>query len=188
MLKNWLILSRLSGLLPFLLLIATAEAGAGKSWILIDTRAEKLTVMGTAGPLAVFDNIAFGVRGAGIKLRRGDEITPLGSFQIGWVSRQSRFHRFIGLNYPNREHANLAYRDGRINKSTYQAIVKALQQGKRPPQKTALGGYIGIHGIGAGDPYIHENINWTNGCVALTNQQITRLLDWVKVGMRVEIR
>jgi lipoprotein-anchoring transpeptidase ErfK/SrfK len=92
------------------------------------------------------------------------------------------------LNYPNLEYASLAYYDGRIDKATYQAIGNALREGKRPPQQTALGGYIGIHGIGAGDPYIHENINWTNGCVALTNQQIKRLLAWVKVGMRVEIR
>jgi murein L,D-transpeptidase YafK len=157
-------------------------------WLLIDTRKELLTVMGETGPLEKFDNIALGVRGAGMKLRRGDEITPLGSFKVGWISNESRFHRFIGLNYPNLEYASLAYHDGRIDKTTYQAIRAALREGKRPPQKTALGGYIGIHGTGAGDPYIHENINWTNGCIALTNKQIKRLLAWVKVGTRVEIR
>lgn len=182
--RNYSIL--LSILLALSSLTSRAESTA--SWLLIDTRAEKLTVMGTKGPLEVFENIAMGVRGAGIKQRRGDEITPLGSFVIGWISQQSRFHRFIGLNYPNFEHTSLAYHEGRIKQATYQRIVRALQQNKKPPQNTILGGYIGIHGIGAGDPYIHENINWTNGCVALTNQQIMRLLRWAKVGMRVEIR
>jgi murein L,D-transpeptidase YafK len=167
---------------------AEADADSADRWILIDTRHEKLTVMDHTGAIDIFDNIAFGVRGAGVKLRRGDEITPQGSFSVGWISRQSRFHAFIGLNYPNMEHARLAYYDGRINETTYRIIHRALAQGKPPPQKTALGGYIGIHGIGNGDPFIHENINWTNGCVALTNQQIDRLLTWVKVGTRVEIR
>jgi murein L,D-transpeptidase YafK len=176
------------GLIMLLYSAATAWAAGSDPWLLIDTRKESLVVMGQNGPLEKFENIALGVRGAGIKHRRGDEITPLGSFKVGWISQESRFHRFIGLNYPNLEYASLAYYDGRIDKATYQAIGNALREGKRPPQQTALGGYLGIHGIGAGDPYIHENINWTNGCVALTNQQIKRLLAWVKVGMRVEIR
>lgn len=176
------------GLVMLLYCAAFVRADSAAPWLLIDTGKEALIVMGQTGPLETYDNIALGVRGAGVKRRRGDEITPLGSFKVGWISAESRFHRFIGLNYPNLEYASLAYADGRIDKTTYQTIRRALQQGRRPPQQTALGGYIGIHGIGAGDPYVHENINWTNGCVALTNQQIKSLLDWVKVGMRVEIR
>jgi lipoprotein-anchoring transpeptidase ErfK/SrfK len=59
---------------------------------------------------------------------------------------------------------------------------------QEPPQHTPLGGYIGIHGIGNGDTQIHETVNWTNGCVALTNQQIDDLETWVYIGMRVAIR
>ena len=57
-----------------------------------------------------------------------------------------------------------------------------------PPQQTALGGHIGIHGIGAGDPRIHEDFNWTSGCIALTNAQIDDLAGWVRLGMRVVVR
>lgn len=157
-------------------------------WALVDTQAETITVFGEQGPVAVFDNIALGVRGAGIKLRRGDEITPKGQFTVGWFNRASRFDLFIGLNYPNEEHAALAHYDGRINTATYRRIQRALTAGRRPPQDTPLGGYIGLHGVGKGDPLIHENFNWTNGCVALNNQQIRRLADWLKVGSKVEIR
>ncbi|MEZ5593074.1 MAG: L,D-transpeptidase [Gammaproteobacteria bacterium] len=161
---------------------------AFQPWLLVDTKAEKVIVFGAEGPLDVFDNIALGVRGAGLKQRRGDELTPLGSFQVGWFNRASRFDLFIGLNYPNLEYATLAYYDGRINESTYQRIKRALARGERPPQDTLLGGYIGLHGTGAGDPEVHENFNWTNGCIALTNEQIHRLARWVKPGTRVEVR
>ena len=60
--------------------------------------------------------------------------------------------------------------------------------GRPPPQDTALGGYIGIHGVGAGDPAVHEDFNWTEGCVALTDAQIDALLRHITVGTAVEIR
>jgi L,D-peptidoglycan transpeptidase YkuD (ErfK/YbiS/YcfS/YnhG family) len=31
-------------------------------------------------------------------------------------------------------------------------------------------------------------MNWTRGCVALTDEQIDALLSWVRIGMTVEIR
>jgi lipoprotein-anchoring transpeptidase ErfK/SrfK len=35
---------------------------------------------------------------------------------------------------------------------------------------------------------VHELLNWTDGCVAVTNQQIRQLARWVDVGTRVIIR
>lgn len=35
---------------------------------------------------------------------------------------------------------------------------------------------------------MHREYNWTNGCVALTNEEIDRLVEWVDVGTLVEIR
>ena len=78
--------------------------------------------------------------------------------------------------------------DGDITEAQWQAIRRASAANRRPPQDTALGGYIGIHGTGDGDLRIHSEYNWTNGCIALTNEQIDRLLDWVRVGTPVEIR
>jgi lipoprotein-anchoring transpeptidase ErfK/SrfK len=42
--------------------------------------------------------------------------------------------------------------------------------------------------VGEGSVAVHEQYNWTNGCVALTNDQIDRLARWVKIGTPVEIR
>ena len=158
-------------------------------WLLVDTKADKLMVMQGNRPVQVFDQIAVGSSGAGIKFRRGDNKTPLGVFRVGWINNNSRFRTFIGLDYPNIDYAERALREHRIDALTYERIRAAWLNGHRPPQDTPLGGQIGIHGIGAGNPGVHgAGINWTSGCVALNNQQIDALRPWVSVGMRVEIR
>jgi murein L,D-transpeptidase YafK len=158
-------------------------------WLLVDTRADRLTVMNAQGPLEVFEPIALGSRGAGLKQRRGDDLTPLGSFRVGWINPNSKFSLFIGLDYPNLEYARIALRQGRIDPPTFERIRSALAAGRTPPQDTPLGGQIGIHGIGGGDPRIHRaGFDWTQGCIALDDAQIRRLAGWVGPGTRVEVR
>lgn len=159
------------------------------SWLLVDTRSDTLSVMQGQKPIKVFPRIALGASGAGLKYRRGDNKTPLGVFRVGWINEQSKFKTFIGLDYPNVDYAERALRDHRIDQWTYQRVRDAWVNGYTPPQDTPLGGQIGIHGVGLGDPWIHSaGINWTSGCVALDNAQIAALRPWVKKGMRVEIR
>ena len=67
-------------------------------------------------------------------------------------------------------------------------FVGPFMTGDIPPQVTPLGGYLGIHGVGEGDPGIHADFNWTHGCIALTNQQIDDLAGWIRIGMRVVVR
>lgn len=81
-----------------------------------------------------------------------------------------------------------AFRAGRLDAGSRNAIVAAEQAGIAPLQDTALGGEIGIHGIGRGDPRIHRAFNWTAGCVALTNAQLQDFGSYAYPGMRVEIR
>lgn len=157
-------------------------------WVLIDTQAHRLTVMGAQGPLVVFRHIAIGSAGAGRKRQRGDNITPLGRFRVGWIDWHSRFDIFVGLDYPNAQYARLGLYDGRISRPTYQQIRAALAAHHRPPQNTALGGYIGIHGVGSGSSWVQANFDWTDGCVALSNRHIRQLTHWVRPGTRVVIR
>ena len=159
------------------------------SWLLVDTKADALIVMNGNRPVESFRQIALGSSGAGIKFKRGDNKTPLGVFRVGWINEQSRFKTFIGLDYPNPDYAERALREHRIDALTYERIRSAWVKGRTPPQDTPLGGQIGIHGVGAGNPGVHSaGINWTSGCIALDNRQIDALRPWVKVGMRVEIR
>jgi murein L,D-transpeptidase YafK len=175
-----------SGSPPAVALPATAPRDP---WLLVDTRADRLMIMQGQQPVEVFHQVALGSSGAGFKHRRGDNKTPVGVFRVGWINDHSRFKRFIGLDYPNLEYAERALREHRIDHLTYERIRAAWMNGYTPPQDTPLGGQIGIHGVGAGDPQVHgAGIDWTSGCVALDNHQIEALRPWVKVGMRVEIR
>ena len=122
-----------------------------------------------------FSDIAIGRYGAATDRRKGDHKTPLGHFIIGWITDKTSFHRFFGLLYPSKEYAERAFQAGLLDKKTWDRIRQALAAGRLPPQNTVLGGNLGIHGIGKGDKKIHEQFNWTNGCVALTNEQIDRL-------------
>jgi murein L,D-transpeptidase YafK len=157
-------------------------------WVLVDTKKDRLAIMQGNRPVEVFYHVAIGTAGAGVKQQRGDNITPVGVFRIGWINRNSRFKTFFGLDYPNLDYATRAYRAGLIDRLDYDSIRYALDMGLTPPQDTPLGGSIGIHGIGAGNPLLHATYNWTSGCIALDNQQIDRLAQWVDVGTTVEIR
>lgn len=158
------------------------------TWILIDSRRETLSVMQEKSPLKVFQNVAFGSSGVGRKQRRGDNVTPRGTFSIGWANGGSKYHRFWGLTYPSLEDAAEGLRSGRITKGEFDAIERAHRLGRTPPQNTALGGQIGIHGTGRGSIDIHRVANWTNGCIALENEQVDVLAQWIRPGMVVEIR
>jgi murein L,D-transpeptidase YafK len=110
----------------------------------------------------------------------GDGKTPEGEFYVFTKNDQSRFHLSLGLSYPNIEDAKRGLKEKIISQEEYDAILKAIDEKQMPPQKTALGGEIYIHGGGA------EN-DWTDGCVALQNEEIKEIFDAVSVGAKVRI-
>ena len=170
------------------LIVCASQAQAGSTRIVIDTETETLKVMRGDNVIKIFPDIAIGRYGKTYFKRQGDNKTPLGNYRIGWINRDSRYYIFLGLTYPDQPAADRGLLDERISEAQWQEIRRALKAGKIPPQLTPLGGYIGIHGLGQGDMTVHQQYNWTNGCVALTNAQIDQLLQWVRIGMVVEIR
>lgn len=173
-------------------LAATPPPGTGTEhgelWILIDTSELTLSVMLDAKPLRVHENIAIGSNGATLEKYQGDEKTPLGSFGINEIRVSERFELFLSLNYPTMVQAEQALSRGHISSSDYHDIQEAWNRGIPPPQNTNLGGHLGIHGLGRGSLEVHQRINWTNGCIGLTNEQISQLAETVRLGTRVEIR
>lgn len=157
-------------------------------WLLVDTKAHKIEVKQGEQTLETITGIAIGRRGAGLKHHRGDDITPYGNYRIGWVGEKSNFHKFFGLDYPSVQDAEIALKRGIITERNYYDIVTAHQLHLVPPQDTPLGGKIGIHGLGAGDATVHQLFDWTHGCIALTNQQIDHLSQWIDTGTMVKIR
>ena len=131
-----------------------------------------------------------GLGGQGHKQQRGDKKTPIGTYTVLEIRPSDRYHMFMHLNYPNLPDAVRAYRQGRINGVEYQKFREAHARSSVPPQNTELGGQIGIHGLGGKDDKlseIHSLFNWTQGCVALTDQEIEQLQEHVMVGTPVTI-
>ena len=60
-----------------------------------------------------------------------------------WITDESRFHRFMGLTYPNAEIARQGFERGLIDDEQWRKIRYALNTGKVPSQTTILGGMIG---------------------------------------------
>lgn len=164
-----------------------AHAADADSWLIIDTVSQTLEVVQGNQVKRIFHNISVGRNGFSFDHREGDGRTPLGVFHVAWINPNSRFRIFFGLDYPNQDYAEEALRRKLINVDTYFAIRKALAHGELPPQDTPLGGHIGIHGLGNANRLVHETANWTQGCIALTNEQIDQLARWVTLGTNVVI-
>ena len=114
------------------------------------------------------------------KQREGDLATPEGEFYICMKNPDSKYHRFLGLSYPNVEDAERGLRDKLITLAEYDQIRDAIARRGCPPWKTALGGEVGLHGPS-------PNVTWTHGCLALAVEQIERLYELLDIGDEVII-
>src|SRR3989338_7052127 len=94
------------------------------------------------------------------KEQEGDGQTPEGTFYISLKILKGTFDKSLLISYPDKEDAERGLQEGLISKGEYRTIFSAIDSCKAPPQKTALGGEILIHG-GSG------SYDWTAGCVAL---------------------
>ena len=135
----------------------------------------------SAGSLVRTYKVGLGLNPVPDKQRSGDRATPEGKFYIFVKNPKSQFHLSLGVSYPNIEDAERGLRDGLVTRAQRDQIVRAIKQKQAPPQDTALGGLIYIHGNGA-------NSDWTWGCVALENEDIEELYRVIPVGTPVTIK
>lgn len=175
----------LAGLL--LLLAPFLAHSSDEIWLQVDTEALELRVMRGLEVIRVYRDIAIGRSGTTDDKRRLDGKTPLGEYRISLIKNNSKFHRFYGFDYPHLRHAERALQRGDLSVEDYLRVRDAVRAGHVAPQNTPLGGHLGIHGIGAGEPEVHTDFNWTNGCIALTNEQVEELAQWLRRGTRVVV-
>jgi len=157
--------------------------------VVISKSDKELTIIQGDKTIIQFD-IALGKGGRGTKRKLGDNKTPIGIYKITNFKANSKFHYFMQLDYPNMLDAWYGYKNDIITAREFKRIAHAIKDKKRPPQNTALGGYIGIHGLGQSNREklkIHSSFNWTEGCIALKNNEITALRQYVSIGTRVTI-
>ena len=116
----------------------------------------------------------FGPKPMENKTMAGDRATPEGWFKIQNKNPNSKYDKFMLLNYPT---------DSSI------ARFNQLKANGQLPQSARIGGDIGIHGIWkGGDDMIEMGVCWTDGCVALKNKDIEELFNFVGIGTTVYIK
>lgn len=125
------------------------------------------------------------------KTRLGDRATPIGEYRICKIDSNHIYHRILKLNYPNLEDATEGLRKGIINQKEYEKLRFAFYYGDCVNDTTQLGVNIGIHGIGKLN-YVFKNLpfvfNWTNGSIALSNENIDEIISVIKNGTKVIIK
>ena len=111
--------------------------------------------------------VEFGYRAWAQKIRSGDGATPEGTYQVTkWRDRDTRYYKALNINYPNEQ-----------DKKRFAANKKA----GKIPRNARIGGLIELHGEGG------KGEDWTEGCVALSNKDMDRLMAKMSVGDRVTI-
>jgi murein L,D-transpeptidase YafK len=112
--------------------------------------------------------VALGGQPVGAKERQGDHKTPEGNYVVDQKKAQSQFYRALHISYP-----------------------KAAARERARKLRVSPGGDIEIHGLGAKYGWVgarHRLVDWTDGCIAVTNEEIEEVFRLVAQGTRVEIR
>jgi murein L,D-transpeptidase YafK len=159
--------SPLPAILAALALVSSAPAASDA-----ELRIDRIVVHKGARRMDAFDRgalvrtyaIAIGGGGPGAKLYEGDRRTPEGTYRIDSRHRSAAYHRFLHISYPSaedRRRHRAARRDGIV------------------PRGVGVGGDVGIHGSPRGLTLLAPSARdaWTDGCIAVTNQEIEELFD-----------
>jgi len=135
--------------------------------ILVDKSDRELTLYYQGQKVRTY-KVALGRNPVGAKQRLGDGRTPEGSYFIEGRNPRSKYHLSLRVSYP-----------------TVVERTRAARRGVSP------GGDIMIHGlprafatVGA----LHRQQDWTEGCVAVTNEEIEEIWRAVPNGARIVIR
>ena len=144
------------------------ESAQSQSYaIVIDKFAGKCFLY-NSGKLKTSYPVELGKNWIGEKRYSGDKATPEGKYKITKKKdgQQTRYFKALLLNYPNDE-----------DKQRFQSEIKD----KTLPRHARIGGLIEIHGDGG------KGVNWTEGCIAFSNDDMESIYRIVPVGCPVTI-
>jgi murein L,D-transpeptidase YafK len=118
--------------------------------------------------------VVFGSKSLDDKMMAGDRKTPEGEYHILSKREHEKWNKMMLIDYPT------------------QADLDKFKQRKSQgliPKDAKIGSGIAIHGT-----WPHDDIavdlyqNWTNGCIALKNEDVDELYDIVQIGTKVTIQ
>ena len=150
-------------LLSFPLHALAADKADG---VLVKKSERKLYLKSGAKILKAYP-VVFGANPAGHKQQEGDERTPEGRYLLDWKKSDSAFYKAIHISYPNEKDKK-----------------SAKERGVSP------GGAIMIHGQPNGSgwlAFIMQRFDWTDGCIAVTNEAMDEIWEAVPEGTPIEI-
>lgn len=127
--------------------------------------------------------VSLGIDSMSPKRHRGDGSTPEGRYYVTYKKYKSKFHRFLGISYPNEVDAWMGLRAGHVSPKEFRSIVSAISAGSPPPDYTSLGGGIGIHGGGIyRNNGRHRTRDWTEGCIAVDDHAMDVIYSFCRLG------
>lgn len=135
--------------------------------VLVEKALRRMTLYQGTNVLRQY-RVSLGRCPVGDKEQEGDKKTPEGVFTIDRRKLDSSFHLALHISYPDESH-----------------IARAKERGVSP------GSDIMIHGIRNGLSWagkMHRWIDWTAGCIAVTDWEIQEIAKAVPDGTRIEIR
>jgi len=112
--------------------------------------------------------ISLGRQPIGAKQREGDQRTPEGIYFIDWRQKSANFNLSLHISYPNQRDRERAAKDG-----------------------VDPGGMIMIHGTPVSPKFpdwFFRGLDWTQGCIALTNDDMLEVWQQVADNTLIEIR
>jgi L,D-peptidoglycan transpeptidase YkuD (ErfK/YbiS/YcfS/YnhG family) len=138
----------------------------GTTAIVVEKSRHRLYLV-QAGKIIHSYECELGYNSAHQKFFAGDGATPEGKYRVTKVKRNgSKFYRALLLDYPN-ENDKHRFRDNKAK-----GVIS---------RHARIGALIEIHGDGG------KNKDWTDGCVALTNDDMDHLMQYATVGTSVTI-
>ena len=136
-------------------------------FILVEKHAHQMQMYSQGVFVRSYD-IALGRGGSGAKAKSGDNKVPEGLYRIIGRNPLSAFHLSLRIGYP-----------------TAQQQKDAERAGVDP------GGDVMIHGLRNGLGWLgswHRMLDWTRGCIAVTDDEIEQIWKTVPNGTLIEIR
>lgn len=149
------------------LLPAAAATPADKIDLVRVDKSERLMELMAEGKPVRSYSIALGDNPVGHKQRQGDERTPEGRYVLDWRNPKSAFTKSIHISYPN------------------EADEEAARKAGIDP-----GGMIMIHGQPKGYgwwSWLFQLFDWTDGCIAVTDEEMAEIWEMVPNGTPIEI-
>ena len=151
----------------FLLLVATLCQAADKADIVVVQKKDRVMLLMKSGKELRRYSVALGGNPVGHKQQEGDQRTPEGNYVLDYKKSDSSFYKAIHVSYPNVDD-----------------LYRAKQSGVNP------GGFIMIHGQKNGFGWLSsltQQIDWTDGCIAVKNYEMDEIWDAVDVGTPIQI-